>query len=330
MNLCPLCNKTHEIDDCFEEYDTTIYRCQDFTCKIHESVFEGVSDIEKERRLNAIYNFVYEHPYADRNRTYWKFFYDKTNDTPDKSSSINVYHLMKNYPKDIKKRTEAILLALNKLYPNIADTFKIKDLYTNKPRLFYPECLNMNEEKLMKEFASIYSILSKLNYIELRISNKDINQNEYALTYEGLTKVDELKQSKTNSKKIFIAMSFDDKVEYIEKAFKEAISDAGFLPIIIKDKEHNNYIMPEIFYEIENSSAVVMDLTLPNCGAYYEAGYALGLKKQVIACCKEEVFKDPSKKPHFDIAQKSMIIWQDEEDLKEKLSKRIKYTVNIE
>ena len=184
----------------------------------------------------------------------------------------------------------------------MSDSFKIRDLLENKPRLFYPECLNMGHEKALKEFVSIYSVLSNLKYIELRVSHKDEpNENEYALTYDGLRKINEL-QNKTNySKKIFIAMSFDKSVEYIEFAFKEAILNAGFQPMIIKDKEHNNYIMPEIFYEIENSSAVVMDLTSQNYGAYYEAGYALGLNKKVIACCKEDVFKDPTKKPHFDI-----------------------------
>lgn len=329
--LCPICKKNHELLDCHGSYHTILYKCSDFQCKIHQSVFKNTSDINTERRLNAIYNFLFDHPYANQDGTYWSFFYEETNDAPQKSGYVNVYHLMSNYPYNIEKRANAILLALNKLYPTMSDSFKIKDLYENKPRLFYPECLHMGYEKAITEFVSIYSILSKLKYIELRVGSKDDpNENEYALTYEGLRKINELQQNTNNSKKIFIAMSFDKSVEYIESAFKEAIANAGFLPMIIKDKEHNNYIMPEIFYEIENSSAVVMDLTLQNFGAYYEAGYALGLNKQVIACCKEEVFKNPAKKPHFDIAQKSMIVWKDEKDLKEKLTKRIKYTVNIE
>lgn len=330
-NLCPLCRKSHELADCVEDFDTVLYKCSENQCKIHESIFVGASEVDKERRLNAIYNFLYEHPYADKHKTFWRFFYEETNDAPHKFYNINVFHLMSNYPYDIEKRTNAILLALNKLYPTMSDSFKIRDLLENKPRLFYPECLNMGHEKALKEFVSIYSVLSNLKYIELRVAHKDEpNENEYALTYDGLRKINELQSKTNNSKKIFIAMSFDKSVEYIEFAFKEAILNAGFQPMIIKDKEHNNYIMPEIFYEIENSSAVVMDLTSQNYGAYYEAGYALGLNKQVIACCKEDVFKDPATKPHFDIAQKSMIVWKDEQDLKEKLTKRIKYTVVVE
>lgn len=328
--LCPLCNKYHEIIDCPDDFDTILYKCDKTPCKIHESVFENASVINKERRLNAIYNYVYEHPYADQRNTYWRFFYEETNDAPHKFYNINVFHLMNNYPYDIEKRTNSILLALHKLYPTMSDSFKIQELYENKPRLLYPECLNLEYDKAIKEFVSIYSVLKKLNYVELRVGGKNVNENEHALTYDGLRKVNELQNKSNRSKKIFIAMSFNKDVEYIELAFKEAITNAGFQPMIIKDKEHNNYIMPEIFYEIENSSAVVMDLTLQNFGAYYEAGYALGLNKQVIACCKEDVFADPAKKPHFDIAQKSMIVWKDEEDLKEKLTKRIKYTILLD
>lgn len=297
-------------------------KCDGTPCKIHESVFENTSNIDKERRLNAIYNYVYEPPYADQRNTYWRFFYEETNDTPHKFNNINVFRLMNNYPYDIEKRTNSILLALYKLYPTMSDSFKIQELYKNKPRLLYPECLNLEYNKAIQKFVSIYSILKKLNYVELRVDGKDVNENEHALTYEGLRKVNELRHKINHSKKIFIAMLFNKDVEYIEHAFKEAIINAGFQPMIIKDKEHNNYIMPEIFYDIENSYVVVMDLSLQNFGAYYEAGYALGLNKQVIACCKEDVFTAPTKKPHFDISQKSMIVWENEDDLKEKLTKK--------
>lgn len=328
--FCPLCRKSHDIIDCVEEFDTKLYKCNDFPCKIHESVFENVDNIVKERRLNAIYNFLYQHPFADSRKTYWRFFYEETNDTPHSPYNINVYHLMRDYPLNIEQRVNTILLALNKLYPTLSDSFKITDWYQNKPRLFYPECLFMGYNKAITEFVSLYSVLSKLQYLELRsIDNDNPNEKEYALTYQAMSKINGLQNQNIQSKKIFIAMAFKDEVAYIEKIFKESILDAGYSPMIIKDKEHNNYIMPEIFYEIENSVAVIIDLTSPNFGAYYEAGYALGLKKQVIACCREDVFKSENK-PHFDIAQKSMIIWKDEKDLKEKLTKRIKYSIKVE
>lgn len=57
-----------------------------------------------------------------------------------------------------------------------------------------------------------------------------------------------------------------------------------------------------------NCRFLVMDATVANLGAYYEAGYALGKGKEVIICCDNGEFKKDDKRPHFDIVQKSMII----------------------
>ena len=84
---------------------------------------------------------------------------------------------------------------------------------------------------------------------------------------------------------------------------------------------------------------MIMDITQPNFGAYYEAGYALGLGKEVIITCSEEVwnkndFECPKDKqcyyirlalkPHFDIAQKQVLRWKNYKDLTKKLSEWIK------
>lgn len=49
--------------------------------------------------------------------------------------------------------------------------------------------------------------------------------------------------------------------------------------------------------------------------------------KEVIICCSKESFESDDSRPHFDIAQQSMIIWDDHDDLSEKLTRRIKATV---
>lgn len=85
--------------------------------------------------------------------------------------------------------------------------------------------------------------------------------------------------------------------------------------------------MPEMFRLIRECRFLILEISDPNYGAYYEAGYALGLgKKEVIICCKEDVFNKEYKtkeekkyakylKPHFDIAQKQILVWKDYEDL---------------
>lgn len=123
-------------------------------------------------------------------------------------------------------------------------------------------------------------------------------------------------------------MEFRDETKTIRERFHQAMQNCGYTALAIDEKEHNNQIVPEIFFEIDNSRFLVMDVTYPNCEAYYEAGYALGKGKHVIICCRKDAFENTKeKRPHFDIQQKSMIIQETEESLVERLEKRIKATV---
>lgn len=320
---CPFCGGMHEVVD--TEFGK-LFKCDgERNFLIHESVYSGVDDVTKQRRLNVIYNYVMRKPFADINlRTYWKFYYGEDNFKYEDKVLVNVYELMKEYPIDVAEKGDAILVNLAYAYPLLSDSFSIPEIAETKFRMIYCE----SKDRLM-ETCSIFSILLKLNYIEQAVTTpNDVNKTKYRIAIDGWKRISELRKTNELSKQGFIAMSFDPQVKYIEDCFKKAISEAGYKPQIIKDKEHNNYIMPEIFYEIKQSRFVVVDITKPNYGAYYEAGYAQALGKEVIVCCKQEVFDNLDTKPHFDIAQKSMIIWKDEEDLIARLKNRIIATVN--
>ena len=325
--VCPICGKNHKI-----VYNTTGKR---YDCSpnkqycLNESVFCNDNQVETERRLDAIYNYIETKPYLRKNgmNYYWIFYYDENNLAWLGDEFVNVYLLMKEYPYDVAVRIDKILLNLAREYPSLSDTFMLQEMAKQKFRLLYCESKN----RLM-EASAIFGALSSCKYIELAArTGNDVNSSEYRITLTGWKRVAELRKTNELSKQGFIAMSFDPQVKCIEDCFKKAISEAGYKPQIIKDKEHNNYIMPEIFYEIKQSMFVVVDVTKENSGAYFEAGYAQALGKEVIVCCREDVFKGQNKelpKPHFDIAQKSMIIWKDEEDLITRLKNRIIATVN--
>ena len=151
--------------------------------------------------------------------------------------------------------------------------------------------------------------------------------SNYQISAKGWEKISEIKQNESNNQG-FIAMSFRDETKSISDSFKTAIVKCGYIPRRIDEKEHNNQIVPEILFEISRSKFVVVDVTYPNYGAYYEAGYAEALGKEVIICCREDVFNS-NQKPHFDIAQKSSIVWKDEEDLENRLYRRIEATVGL-
>jgi hypothetical protein len=122
----------------------------------------------------------------------------------------------------------------------------------------------------------------------------------------------------------FVAMwlSEDTQAAY-EGGIEPAISRAGFKPIRIDLKEHNNEIPDEIMAEIRNSEFMVADFTGQRAGVYYEAGFAMGLGRKVIWCCR----KDEIGKLHFDTNHKNHIDWQTPEELHKRLYARIRATI---
>ena len=61
-------------------------------------------------------------------------------------------------------------------------------------------------------------------------------------------------------------MAFKEKTRSIREAFRTAIKDSGYAVSIIDEKEHNNQIVTEIFYEIERSKFVVVDVQFQTMG----------------------------------------------------------------
>ena len=153
-------------------------------------------------------------------------------------------------------------------------------------------------------------------------------QGVYIIASKGWQRIKELHQ-KASDKTAFIAISFDGSAKEIQDTIKKAIAESGFEPILINEVEHNNQIVPEIISHIRRCRFLVMDCTIPNNGAYYEAGMATGYGKEVIICCRKEEFDSDERgvRPHFDIAQKSTVVWKDLDDLRERLLKRIESTV---
>jgi nucleoside 2-deoxyribosyltransferase len=138
-----------------------------------------------------------------------------------------------------------------------------------------------------------------------------------SITDEGWMEIE--KTVKRNRKKqIFIAMKFKD-MDSVYNTIHQAISDSEFIPLRIDKKEHINQISSEIQYEISKSGLVVADVTWQNQGVYFEAGYAMGLNIPVIWTCNVKEVNEI----HFDTRQYNTIFWEDENDLYERLKKRI-------
>ncbi len=119
---------------------------------------------------------------------------------------------------------------------------------------------------------------------------------------------------------VFVAMSFGEDMKKTRQSITKVIEEYGYTPMLIDIKEHNNQIVPEIFYEIENADFVISDLTEQKTGVYLETGYAIAKGKQVILSCSKNDFTNN----HFDVSQINTILWDDESDLENRLRQRIK------
>ena len=108
-----------------------------------------------------------------------------------------------------------------------------------------------------------------------------------------------------------------------EKGFEPGIRDAGYKPMRIDYKEHNNKIDDQIIAEIKRSRFLVADFTSERGGVYFEAGFAKGIKIPVIFTCR----KDLSENIHFDTRQFNHILWEKPEELRERLKDRISATI---
>jgi nucleoside 2-deoxyribosyltransferase len=107
--------------------------------------------------------------------------------------------------------------------------------------------------------------------------------------------------------------------EAFELGLAKAVSDCGYFPFRIDKKEHANKIDDEIIAEIRKSRFLIVDFTGHRGGAYFEAGFAMGIGLPIIWTCR----KDHMAELHFDIHQYNCIDWSTIAELRQRLAHRI-------
>lgn len=154
------------------------------------------------------------------------------------------------------------------------------------------------------------------------------DSHELMLRPPGYARLAELDAVGTASEQAFVAMWFDESMnDAYENGIAQAIQDAGYNPLRIDRKYHNNKIDDEIIAEIRRSRFVVADFTQGEGGArggvYYEAGFAHGHSIPVIFTCKQDALE----RVHFDTRQYNHIAWTGAGDLRTRLAQRISATI---
>jgi hypothetical protein len=144
--------------------------------------------------------------------------------------------------------------------------------------------------------------------------DKDPNVCFLELTMDGWRRHAELKK-RVESRTAFMAMKFGDLElkRVVTECFRPAVERTGFELRVLTDQQPAGLIDNHLRAALLGSRIVIADLSHANHGAYWEAGFAEGLRRPVFYTCKKSVWED--EKTHFDTNHMYTIIW-DENDLK--------------
>ena len=329
---CPLCNHNKCSKDTDNKTNSTHYNCEMCGGYVIQSGYYEKVNLDK---LTAFLYYNHEarnseHPNkakiyvlgSDELLTEYKERYPNSN--------LLTSEMVENwYPKTFSDKVDLFLLNLYKKTKYMGEVIHIDHIEQGIAFFFD----NHNEEISEERDYHINFFNSYLRKQEF-LSNEGAFE-EFCLAPKGYQRVDELQKYKSSNPNVFVSMAFNDNTKSTREAIRNGIIDAGYSPEFIDEIIHNHQIVPEMFRLIRECRFLILDISEPNYGAYYEAGYAMGLGKEVIICCSKESFSkeyitDEEKryqkylKPHFDIAQKQILVWNDEKDLTHKLSEWIK------
>lgn len=148
------------------------------------------------------------------------------------------------------------------------------------------------------------------------------NSHDYQLSPKGLLYLEGRREGPSSVG--FCAMWFSTEVQALwVDVISPAIAAAGYEPLRIDKKDHNEKIDDAIVAEIRAAHFVVADFTGNRGGVYYEAGFAHGLGLPVIFMCRD------GDALHFDVRQYNCIFWKPDEldAARERLKNRILATL---
>ncbi len=144
---------------------------------------------------------------------------------------------------------------------------------------------------------------------------------EWIITPTGWDRIAEIStKAHVSTDLVFVAMTFDPALSTAwNDGLQPGIAAAGYRPERVDTGHHAGKIDDRIMAMIREARFVVVDVTTQNRGAYFEAGFALGLDRQVIWSVRE----DDLANVHFDTRQFNHVVWTDPADLRDKIRDRV-------
>jgi hypothetical protein len=156
-------------------------------------------------------------------------------------------------------------------------------------------------------FAYVVDGLKRKGFIEER-QEQGSGTSDYRLTFSGWERLDQIQRQSIESHIAFMAMGYDNAdVDRAFAAFVDAVAKTGFDLRRLDQKPKAGLIDHRMRVEIRAAKFLVADLTDDNRGAYWEAGFAEGLGKNVYYTCEGAKFDKV--KTHFDTEHLLTIKW---------------------
>ncbi len=172
-----------------------------------------------------------------------------------------------------------------------------------------------------QELSDILKYLMSEKLFEGRSKSAASSIFEYRLTMTGWRHFYDLEKINVNARLCFVAMNFSPNYDFAYEKIAEALATCGYEAYRVKGEQTNDDVTNLIISGIKKSKFVVAELSGERPSAYYEAGYAKGIGKEVIWVCKK------GETLHFDTRQFSHILWEEENDLKKQLIDRVNATI---
>jgi nucleoside 2-deoxyribosyltransferase len=221
---------------------------------------------------------------------------------------------------------------LGRVFSFLARDTNIYPKMSSNSRALVHELFANSASERIEEIVTLAEFCDELKWLKLKTNSSTGSLSypmyEIMLSPQGYLRVEELEETNSGSSEAFIAMWFDPSMDDAKKAIEAGITAAGYRPVRIDNHEHNKKIDDEIIAAIRRCRFLVADFTQNEAkgtrgGVYYEAGFAHGLSLPVIFTCQEESLEFV----HFDTRQYNHIVWNNFEELTQRLSQRILATI---
>ena len=123
-------------------------------------------------------------------------------------------------------------------------------------------------------------------------------------------------------KAVFTVMPFTSEFRDVYASYSIVCKEFEFDAVRTDESESTERIVPRIIEGIRYSAFVIADVSDISPNVFYEIGFAQGLGKPVILTAKKGTVLP------FDIADVPVVFWDGQEDLKDKLRRRIEHVAS--